>query len=158
MSFYFAYKLIHNDIENHDNKLYKLSEEIKFLQNYKKYHNLCMAAKRAGTNSTFYKEHENEILLFETAQFYFESINENPDTLNLADLFEKFKEVKQDKTAVEKVFKDLKKQLKELDTIRQNVETTLGIELLKEEKKEEQAESEKDRNKKSCCNIEYRDK
>ena len=92
------YKLIHNDIENYDTKLYKLSEKIKFLQNYKKYHNLCMAAKRAGTNSTFYKEHENEILLFETAQLYFESINENPDTLNLADLFEKFKEVKQDKT------------------------------------------------------------
>lgn len=145
------YKLIHNDIENYDNKLYKLSEKIKFLQNYKKYHNLCMAAKRAGTNSAFYKEHENEILLFETARLYFESINENPDTLNLADLFEKFKEVKQDKTAIEKVFKDLKKQLKELDTIRQNVETTLGIELLKEE---EQAEPEKDKSKKKD-NIQY---
>lgn len=153
------YKLIHDDIKNSESKYYKLSEKIKYLQNYKKYNNLTMVAKRAGSNTKFYKEHEDEILIFETSKLYFESINENPDKLNLSDLFNELKEINQDKPETEKIYKKLKNQLKELDVVRQNIETTLDINLLKEEKEEQEqretTEPERDKNNKKEDIYEY---
>ncbi len=140
------YKLIHDDTKNCENKMFASSEKIKFLQNYKKYHNLYMTAKRADANSKFFREHQDEITLFEASRLYFEHIGENPDELNLSDLFEAHKALNEDKAQTEKVFKSIKKELKELDIIRQNVEETLGINLVE---KEEQSSTAKEKSKKT---------
>lgn len=140
------YKLIHDDVRSCEKKIFASSEKIKFLQNYKKYHNLYMAARRAGANSKFFREHQDEITLFEASKLFFEHIGENPDELNLSDLFEAHKEINQDKSQTEKVYKAIKKELKELDVIRQNVEETLGINLVE---KEEQSSTEKEKSKKA---------
>ncbi len=70
---------------------------------------------------------------------YFERIGENPDALNLSDLFAQYKELKQDKSADEKLYKEIQDEIKKLDVIRQNVEETLKIELVKKEDEKEQA-------------------
>lgn len=132
------YKLLRKSATSGGKKLLMHSEKIKFLQNYKKYHNLYLAATRAGVKSKFYKEHINEIVLFETSKMYFDHIGENPDELNLTDLFAEYKELKQDKYADETLYKEILSEIKVLDTIRKNVEDTLKIELIHKEDEAEQ--------------------
>jgi len=132
------YELLRKSVKSGGNRQLACSEKIKFLQNYKKFHNLYAAAMRAGSKSNFYKEHVNEIILFESSKMYFERIGENPDEMSLADLFTKYKELKQDKLADEKLFETIQAEIKKLDVIRKNVEDTLNIELIHKEDKAEQ--------------------
>lgn len=133
------YELLRKNIKLNDTKQLAYSEKINFLQNYKKYRNLYSAAMRAGAKSNFYKEHTNEIVAFESAKLYFERVGENPDEMSLADLFAKYKELKQNKLAEEKLYKDIQGEIKRLDAIRQNIEDTLKIELIQKEDESEQA-------------------
>ena len=128
------YEFLRNDIKQSDIQLIKLSEKIKFTKDYKHYHNLYMAAMRAGVHTKFYKEHETEIVSFKAAQLYFKRSEINPDIVNLSDLFNEYKMIKNQKYEMSKSFTEIKKDLKELDTIRQNVETALSIELIEKEK------------------------
>ncbi|MBD5469918.1 MAG: relaxase/mobilization nuclease domain-containing protein [Lachnospiraceae bacterium] len=140
------YELLRKSVKSSDNRQLACSEKIKFLQNYKKYHNLHSAAMRAGTKSNFYKEHVNEIILFESSKMYFERIDENPDEMNLADLFAKYKEIKQDKLDDEKLYEAIQAEIKELDVIRKNVEDTLKIELIHKEDEAEQIRRQSEEN------------
>ena len=130
---------LRKNVSAYDSRQLACTEKIKFLQDYKKYHNLYSAAMRAGAQSNFYKEHANEIVSFKASKMYFERIGENPDALNLSDLFAQYKELKQDKSADEKLYKEIQDEIKKLDVIRQNVEETLKIELVKKEDEKEQA-------------------
>lgn len=127
------YVYTHSKMQYADDQLYELSERIKFLQNYKKYHNLCIAAQRAGTSSRFYKEHQNEIFLYQASKAYFDRNNEDPETLKLTDLFEQYKEIKQHRMSNEAEFRKIKKEFNELDIIRQNIEKALDIKVSSEE-------------------------
>lgn len=134
-----TYEKLRKNVSAYDSRQLACTEKIKFLQDYKKYHNLYSAAMRAGAQSNFYKEHANEIVSFKASKMYFERIGENPDALNLSDLFAQYKELKQDKSADEKLYKEVRDEIKKLDVIRQNVEETLKIELVKKEDEKEQA-------------------
>ena len=102
-----TYEKLRKNVSAYDSRQLACTEKIKFLQDYKKYHNLYSAAMRAGAQSNFYKEHANEIVSFKASKMYFERIGENPDALNLSDLFAQYKELKQDKSADEKLYKEI---------------------------------------------------
>lgn len=127
------YVRMHESIKSKESKLIGHSEKIKLLQDYKKYHNLYYAAMRAGAKTDFYMSHTNEIVLFEASKMYFEQRGENPDELNLSDLFTEYKELKKDKLAESDTYYKLKNELKELEVIMQNIETTLDIKLVHKE-------------------------
>lgn len=143
------YDLLRKTVTSGEKKLLVQSEKIKFLQNYKKYHNLYLAAIRAGAKSKFYQEHINEIVSFEASKMYFSHIDENPDELNLSELFEEYKELKQDKYADENLYKQIQSEIKVLDVIRKNVEDTLKIELVHKEEDTEKIRRQNEENSKN---------
>lgn len=130
------YERLRKGMKAREDKMFGCSEKIKFLQDYKKYHNLYFAAIRAGAQSNFYKAHSDEILKFEISKMYFERIGENPDELNLSNLFNQYKELKQNKAADQKIYDSIKTELKELDVIRKNLEDTLKLEFVHEQDEE----------------------
>lgn len=140
------YEQLRRRIKASEEKMFSSSEKIKYLQDYKRYHNLYYAAMRAGIQSDFYKSHSDEIVKFEISKMYFERIGENPDELNLSDLFNQYKELKQNKSSDQKIYDTIKAEIKELDIIRKNVEATLKVELVHEQDEAEriQRQNEED--------------
>ena len=137
------YEFIREDIKQLENKQIALSEKIKFTQDYKKYHNLYYAAKRAGSRTKFYMEHESEIVAFEAARLYFTRIGENPDKINLTDLFADYRLIKEDKFVTGLSLKEAGKEINNLDIISKNVDDALGIELVEREKQNQIKENTK---------------
>lgn len=145
------YDFLRKDVNNCNEELIKLSEKIKFTKDYKHYHNLYVAAMRAGTHTKFYKEHETEIVSFKAAQLYFTRTETNPDKVNLSELYSEYNMLKIQKNEMYKSFTEIKKELKELDIIRQNVENTLSVELIE---KSEISKHQNDMQEKKNENIE----
>lgn len=123
------YESAHKDLRKCEEKLFSLSEKIKFLKDYKKYHNLYAAARRAGIQSDLYKEHEDQIILFEASRLYFDRISQDPDELDLTRLFAEYKDLGQERSCMRDMSNRSKKELKEMDRICHNIKEMLGIDV-----------------------------
>ncbi len=121
------YSLYRKDIRNIENELLDLSEKIKFTQNYKKNAHTFYESKRVKNQPEYIREHEDQIVLFKASQIYFERKQINPKELNLSELFERYKALKEQKEELVKRCNPLKNEIEELDRIAQNIETALGI-------------------------------
>ena len=88
-------------------------------------------------------EHESEIVAFEAARLYFTRIGENPDKINLTDLFADYRLIKEDKFVTGLSLKEAGKEINNLDIISKNVEDALGIELVEREKQNQIKENTK---------------
>ncbi len=130
------FSLYRKDIGRIENELLDLSERIKFTQNYKKNAAVYYESKR-NPGPEFFREHEEEIVLFKASEIYFDRKQLNPKTLNLGEMFEHYKELKAEQSALMKRRNSVKKELNELDIIKKNIAEALNLDLEKEEKKKE---------------------
>ena len=123
------YLLYKKDIRKIENEMLDLSEKIKFTQNYKKNAPTYYESKRAKNKAEFAREHEDQIVMFKAAEIYFNRKQLDPKTINLTELFERYKELKIQKEEIAKRSNSLKKEIDELDRVAQNIEKALGINL-----------------------------
>lgn len=125
------YRLNLKSIKKIDDRLLDLSEKIKFTQNYKKYRSVYLESQKRKQNTEFYHEHEDEIVLYKASEIYFERKQLDPKSMNLHDLFEEYKSLKQEKSEIIKLNNPLKKSINELEIIEKNIATALDVELYK---------------------------
>lgn len=133
------YELTRKSIKKIDSKLLDLSQKIKFTQNYKKHRQIFLASQRNKQTNEFYQEHKDELALYNASLMFFKQNDINPDEMNLNELFERYKVLKQEKTELIKSVTPLKNQMRELSIIEKNIAEALGIDL---GQKEEPRQSE----------------
>ncbi len=121
------YSFYKRDVQKLEEKLFDLSEKIKFTQNYKKNAPVYFESKRAKNRTEFARNHGNQIAMFKASEIYFERKNLNPKELSLTELFEEYKRLKEEKTQMGKRSNSLKGELSELDRVAQNIEKALGV-------------------------------
>lgn len=141
------YLLCRKDIRNIESELLKLSEKIKFTQNYKKNASVYYESKRVKDVAAFAREHEEELVLFKASELYFARNNINPKEVNLGEMFERYKKLKEEKAELHKRGNFIKKEINELETVAANVEQALGIDIIGNENQQKKQEREKDINK-----------
>lgn len=130
------YRLHKKNLKKLDNELLDLSEKIKFTQNYKKYKSIFEGSKRAVNKEEYFREHQDEIVLYKASLLYFERNQIEPQSMNLGELFNQYKNTKQEKIKVDSYCKSLKKEISELEIIEKNIETALGIKMSEIQKDE----------------------
>ncbi len=130
------FSLYKKDINRVENELTDLSERIKFTQNYKKNAAVFYESKR-NPDMEFFRKHEDEIILFKASEIYFKRKQLNPKTLNLGEMFERYKELKMEQSALMKRCNSVTKELNELDIIKKNIAEALNLDIEKKEKTKE---------------------
>lgn len=115
------------DIKKIESELMDLSEKIKFTQNYKKNAAVFYESKRAKNQREFIREHESQIVLFKASEIYFKKKQLNPKEINLSELFERYKTLKEEKQVLLKKSGSLKNEIDELNRISQNMENALDL-------------------------------
>ena len=113
-----------------------LSEKIKFTQNYKKNKAVYLQSLSAKDRQEFYRTHEGEIVQYKASLIYFERAGINPAKLNLNNLFQEYKSLKQEKIENDNLYKTSKERKYDLDIIKQNIEYILGLQQEEEREKE----------------------
>lgn len=131
------YEWLKKDIRSQEEAMLELSEKIKFTQGYQKGKALFRAALKAADKKQFMKEHEEEIILYKAAEMYFAKQGIDPASLKLQELFEEYRERKQEKLSMQNALKPLRQSLKELKVVEQNIEEALGIKMTEEDGQEE---------------------
>lgn len=140
------YSLYRDDINKLENEMLELSEKIKFTQNYKKNAGVFYESKRAKDPAAFAREHEEPLVLFKAAQIYFGRKGLKPKELNLKEMFEQYKVLRAEKEALEKNSNSLKKEIRELDVVAENIEQTFGVNMRESAEDIEITENEKRQN------------
>ncbi len=120
------YALYREDIRNIENELLDLSEKIKFTQNYKKNVAVFYEAKRAKDPAAYAREHQDELVLFKASEIYFKRKQLKPKEMNLTELFERYKNLKAEKMDLDKKSNSLKKEIRELEIVAENIEKAIG--------------------------------
>lgn len=110
-------------------EMLNLREKIKFTQNYKKYKSVYLQSLSTNNNQEFYQQHENEIVQYKAALIYFEREGINPEKQNLYNLFQEYRELKEQKIQNDHLYKETKVRKSELDILKQNIEITLELDL-----------------------------
>ena len=126
-----------------------LREKIKFTQNYKKNKSIYFESMSALNKNEFYRLYEHEIIQYKAAQIYFEKEGIDPEKLNLYNLFQEYKSLKEEKIQIDERYKEVKEKKYELEIIKKNLEYALELEFEKEEKEdrqEKQKETDAQRN------------
>lgn len=139
------YELTRKSIKRSDNELIDLSEKIKFVQNYKKYKAVYMQSLKEKWNKDFYIQHEEEIVQYKASLIYFERNGISPNELKLSDLFNQYKNMKEENSELKRNFGPIKEAYKEMNIVKSNIEDALGYKLTestkgKEEKKKDDIE------------------
>ena len=141
------YSLYRKDIRKIENEVLELSEMIKFTQNYKKNASVYYESKRVKNAPEFAREHEDQLVLFKASEMYFNRNHINPKDVNLGELFERYRNLKEEKSDLTKRSNSLKKEINELDTVAANVERALGVDILAYDSQPQKQERRKDINK-----------
>lgn len=144
------YSLYRKDILKLESEMLELSEKIKFTQNFKKNAHLYYESRRAEDPAAFAREHEDGFVLLRASEIYFERNGLKPKELNLAEMFERYKELNAEKADLAKKQKALKKEIRELEVAAENIEQAIGESMTANEetqKREETLEREKEQEK-----------
>lgn len=120
------YLLYKKDIRKIESELMELSEKIKFTQNYKKNAHTYYESKRVKDLAAYAREHEDQLVLFQASEIYFKRKQLNPKEINLAELFERYRELSAEKTEIDKKSNALKREIKELETVADNIKKAIG--------------------------------
>lgn len=137
------YTLYRKDVRKIESELLDLSEKIKFTQNYKKNAAVYFESQRVKNKAAYAREHEDQLVMYKAAEIYFTRKQLDPKTIDLRELFERYKELTQEKTEIGKRSKSLKNEISELDRVAQNIEKALGLQF-NESYVEEDKAKEKD--------------
>ncbi|MCM1386452.1 MAG: relaxase/mobilization nuclease domain-containing protein [Bacillus sp. (in: Bacteria)] len=140
------YSLLKKDIENIENELLDLSEKIKFTKNYKQNAAVFYESKRVKNPAEYIREHEKQIVLFKSAEIYFQRKQISPKEINLSELFEKYKELSHEKSELLKKSSSLKSEINELTRVSQNIKNALDINLSDDTKQQDKEKSQNERN------------
>lgn len=144
------YSLYRKDMLKLESEMLELSEMIKFTQNFKKNAHLYYESRRAEDPAAFAREHEDGFVLLKASEIYFERKGLKPKELNLAEMFERYKELNAEKEDLAKKQKSLKKEISELEVAAENIEQAIGESMTANEeskKMEETPEREKEQEK-----------
>ena len=115
-----------------------LSEKIKFIQNYNKNKWTYIQSLKVRDKQGFLREHEQEIIQYKASMIYFERTGIEPDSVNLSELFEEYRQLKSEKIQNEKLMNGMKDKLRDLETVKENLEKSLNVKF--DEIKEREAE------------------
>lgn len=137
------YKLNMRSVKKIDKELLDLSQKIKFTQNYKKYRQIFLMSQRSKQNPEFYQEHKDELVLYNASRIFFEQNQINPNDMNLSELFNHYKELKEERFELIKNNNPLKKKLRELEIIEKNITDALEIDMNNKEESSLDEENEK---------------
>lgn len=139
------YKFLMKSNKKISSAMLDLSEKIKFTQNYKKNKWIYIQSLKARNKQEFYREHEQEIIQYKASLIYYERKEINPDSLNLSELFEEYRQLKSEKVHNDELLNGMKEKLYDLETIKKNLENSLNIkfeEINERETKERERKSE----------------
>lgn len=139
------YSLYHKDIVELENEMLELSEKIKFTQNYKKNAYLYYESRRAKDAAAYAREHEDQFVLLKASEIYFKRKGLKPKDLNLAEMFESYKNLKIESEDLVKKQKKLKKEIRELEVVAENIEHAIGVRLIETVERRKTQEMAKDR-------------
>ena len=146
------YSLYRDDINNLENEMLELSEKIKFTQNYKKNVAVYYESIRAKDPTAFAREHEEQLVLFKASQIYFERKGLKPKEFNLKEMFEQYKVLRTEKEALEKNSNSLKKEIRELEVVAENIEQSIGVNMRENVENTEREDRQKKKNKENEMN------
>lgn len=141
------YSLYRKDIRRIESELMDLSEKIKFTQNYKKNAHVYYESKRAKDPAAYAREHEDQLVLFHASEIYFKRSQIKPKEINLADLFERYRELSTEKAELYKKSNTLKRDIKELETVADNIEKAIGEEITGKDEERKNTERGKEQEK-----------
>lgn len=130
------------DIVRLENEMMELSEKINFTQNYKKNAHLYYESRRAKDPAAFAREHGDQLVLLKASEIYFKRKGLKPNELNLAEMFEHYKELKTEIGDLAKKQKSLKREIRELEVVADNIEQAIGVRLLETAERREAQETE----------------
>lgn len=139
--------LYRQDIVNLEKEMLELSEKIKFTQNFKKNAHVYYEARRAKDPAVFAREHEDQLVSLKASEIYFKRKGLKPEELNLSELFERYKSLRVEKDNIIKKQNSLKKEIRELEVVAENIKQSVGVDLMevaennsmiKKEKKEQE--------------------
>ena len=85
--------------------------------------------------------------MFKASEIYFQRKQLKPKELNLAELFERYRELSEEKTALEKRNGMLKREIKELDVVAENIEKAIGEDIAGKGEEEKDSENRKEKGK-----------
>lgn len=131
------YSLRRKDIRKLESEMMELSEKIKFTQSYKKNAHVFYESKRARDPAAYAREHGDELTLFKASEIYFQRKQLKPNEINLAELFERYKELSVEKKALDRKNGMLKQEIKELDVVAENIEKAIGEDIAGKEEHHE---------------------
>lgn len=119
------YKALSEKIKTAQERMTEISELRKHIINYSKTCNVYTAYRRAGYSKAFKAEHESEILLHQAAKKYFDSLGlEKLPTVK--SLHEEFSILLAEKRAAYADYRTSRDRMKELLTVKANVDRLLG--------------------------------
>ena len=138
------YSLFKKDIRKIESELMDLSEKIKFTQNYKKNAHVFYESRRAKDPAAYAREHEDQIVLFKASEIYFKRKQLNPKELNLAEMFERYRQLNAEKAELDKRSNSLKREIKELEVVAENIEKAVGEDIAGKEVNQKNTEKGKE--------------
>lgn len=141
------YSLYRKDIRRIESELMDLSEKIKFAQNYKRNAHVYYESKRVKDPAAYAREHDDQLVLFHASEIYFKKKQINPKEINLAELFERYRELSAEKAEYDKKSRALKRDIKELETVAENIEKAIGKDIAGKEEYGKNPEREKEQEK-----------
>lgn len=127
------YKLAKIDLERVEKKKAILSQKITMIQNYRKNQRCYIDYLRSKKDPKFKSEHEQEIKDFLLADIYFKQNNMDVKSEDLSKLFEEIKGLNASIKSQKNIFYDLRRELKNVQTVRKNYESILNKELVSED-------------------------
>lgn len=139
------YSLYRKDSVNLENEMLELSEKIKFTQNFKKNAHLYYESRRAKDPASFAREHEDQFVLLKASEIYFKRKGLEPKELNLAEMFERYRSLKAESEDLAKKQKSLKKEIRELEVVAENIEQAVGESLIETTESQEPQKMEENR-------------
>lgn len=126
------YSLYREDVVKLESEMLELSEKIKFTQNFKKNAHLYYESRRAEDPAAFAREHEDQFVLLKASEIYFKRKGLKPKELNLGEMFEQYKMMSAEKEKLSKKQNFLKKEIRELEVVAENIEQAIGETMMDE--------------------------
>lgn len=121
-------------IMNLDNNMSVLSEKIKYAQNYWKYKKVSEQLRTKNIPASFIEEHRKELVLFEAARNYLNKNSINIRELNVKEMISEYQKLKSTRNEFDLQYKTAAARLKELETVKHNIDKILHKEKARENK------------------------
>ena len=137
------YSLYREDVVKLEGEMLELSEKIKFTQNFKKNAHLYYESRRAEDPAAFAREHEDQFILLKASEIYFKRKGLKPKELNLGEMFKQYKMMSEEKEKLSKKQNSLKKEIRELEVVAENIEKAIGENMMEGEESQKMEESPK---------------